>query len=291
VLDLTGHAIGGPNNTASNAPNFVDTLNFQSGTLQNVGQLNGGNDFVKAGSGTLTLDGTNTFTGATVVSNGTLAVAGKIGGTNSLRVLAGATLTGRGLIAGPVTVSGTLSPGMGGVGPLHVGNSLTLMFGSQTQIQLDAVLHTNNCVLDLDRVTYSGALVVTVSAGAPAAGDRFVLFRANQYSGIFSTISLPALKPGLTWANHLAEDGSISVIGPATPARISGLRLSGTNLIATGDGGLHNGPYQLMLSTNIALPFESWTPVLTNAFDADGQFSNTLPLLPELPSVYLLIKQ
>lgn len=68
TLDMTGRALG-----SAAAP--IDTLHLRSGTLLNLGQLNGGAPLVKTGPGTLTLGGTNTYTGATVVSNGTLRLA------------------------------------------------------------------------------------------------------------------------------------------------------------------------------------------------------------------------
>lgn len=50
----------------------VDNFNAMSGTLANVGQLNSGSDLVKTTAGTLILSGTNTYTGNTTVSVGTL---------------------------------------------------------------------------------------------------------------------------------------------------------------------------------------------------------------------------
>ena len=72
TLDMTGHAIG----TASQR---VDTFTVRSGTLMNLGQLNSGAPLVKTGTGTLALSGTNTYTGATVVSNGMLRLTGSVG--------------------------------------------------------------------------------------------------------------------------------------------------------------------------------------------------------------------
>ena len=65
TLDLTGHAIGSGAQT-------VTVFNARSGTLMNLGSFNAGAPLVKTGTGTLTLAGTNTYSGATVVSNGTL---------------------------------------------------------------------------------------------------------------------------------------------------------------------------------------------------------------------------
>ncbi len=68
TLDLTSHAIGSGSQT-------VTVFNANSGTLMNLGSFNNGAPLVKTGSGTLSLDGTNTNAGATLVSNGTLRLA------------------------------------------------------------------------------------------------------------------------------------------------------------------------------------------------------------------------
>jgi|GEM_PF-2669196 len=86
TLDMQGHAIG-------SAASVIDTLSFQSGTLRNVSEINGGAALVKSGSGTLVLSGTNAYTGATNVTAGTLWAqsAGAMGATSAVSVSAGAT--------------------------------------------------------------------------------------------------------------------------------------------------------------------------------------------------------
>jgi autotransporter-associated beta strand protein len=68
----------------------------------------------KTGFGTLTLTGTDTYTGATVVSAGTLEVDGVLGNT-AVSVQNAALLSGRGTIGGSVTIlnGGHLAPGPG----------------------------------------------------------------------------------------------------------------------------------------------------------------------------------
>ncbi len=71
TLDMTGCAIG------LNAQT-VTVFNARSGTLMNLGAFNNGMPLVKSGTGTLTLDGTNTYAGVTVVSNGVLRLTGGV---------------------------------------------------------------------------------------------------------------------------------------------------------------------------------------------------------------------
>jgi len=68
VLNMNGYSIG-------DSVNPIDTLIFEGGTLKNVAEINGGlNDLVKTGAGTLILDGTNAYSGRTVINGGLVLI-------------------------------------------------------------------------------------------------------------------------------------------------------------------------------------------------------------------------
>ncbi|MCI0684277.1 MAG: autotransporter-associated beta strand repeat-containing protein [Gemmataceae bacterium] len=68
-------------------------------------------EFVKVGTGTLWLSGTNTFLGSTFVDLGTLSVTGSLAA--DVTVNSGGTLAGDGAVGGALTVSGgTVAPGL-----------------------------------------------------------------------------------------------------------------------------------------------------------------------------------
>ncbi|BCM21200.1 beta strand repeat-containing protein [Mesorhizobium sp. J8] len=131
------------------------------------GSISGtGGSLAKLGSGTLTLSGTNTYTGATTVDAGVLRVNGSLGNT-AVGVNSSGTLSGVGTIAGPVTVDGTVAPG-NSPGTLTVG-SLTLNAGAKLDYELGIPGTIGNGVNDLIEVngdlTLDGTLNITDVGG------------------------------------------------------------------------------------------------------------------------------
>jgi autotransporter-associated beta strand protein len=117
----------------------IDTTNQTIDIAQPLTDGGGGGGINKAGSGTLLLDGVDTYTGTTTVGAGTLG--------------------GSGTITGPVVVNSgaTLAPGDQALGTLTLGNTLALAGGSQTVMWLNGTANTNSSVLGASAVTYSGA--------------------------------------------------------------------------------------------------------------------------------------
>jgi autotransporter-associated beta strand protein len=66
-MDMNGHNIGSAAATIA--------FNAQSGTLRNLGELNGGADLVKTTAGVLVLEGVNQHTGRTVINEGVLSIS------------------------------------------------------------------------------------------------------------------------------------------------------------------------------------------------------------------------
>ncbi len=165
----------------------------------------------KTGTGTFTLGGTSTYTGATTLSNGTLVVNGVLG-NSAVTVISGATLSGTGSIGGSVTnkAGGTLAPGTNGIGTLtlngnlnNAGNLLFKLKKGQTQ--------PNDLVTVAGVLTNSGTGTLTLNNLGPAlaVGDKFTLFSPALPNGGALTLVSPA---GVTFTNQLANDGSITVL-------------------------------------------------------------------------------
>jgi len=154
----------------------------------------------KAGNGTLSLTGANTYSGPTTITAGTLLAGGSLP-TNAVTVAAGGILGGTGVIGGPVLVqSGAgLSPGPG-LGKLTINNTLSLAPGSQTYLEVNAGTSGHDQVVGLSNVSYGGSLVVSNVAGIVTNRQSFQLFSAASRSGMFSAVSAANPQPGLTWS-------------------------------------------------------------------------------------------
>jgi len=105
------------------------TASFRgAGTLS--GNISGLGGVRKPDAGTITLNGTNTYAGPTMVGAGTLVINGSL--TSAVEVGLNADLEGNGTISGDVRISGRISPGdstMNHIGSLGVGD-LALEGGS-----------------------------------------------------------------------------------------------------------------------------------------------------------------
>jgi autotransporter-associated beta strand protein len=204
------------------APNLVNDAQFRSGILKNVGQFNSGASLTKVGTGMLSLDGTNLYTGSTLVSNGTLQVNGVLSNNaNGVLVFETGTLSGTGVISRPVTISsgGTLAAGGAAIGNLTVNGTVAFNPGSTNYMRIDKTNPLSNDVITATTVSPGGVtLVVRIVAGTVQVGDVFQLYK-GYIDGFFSNPpDLPVLGGGLDWdQSSLIVNGTIKVIGSGTP--------------------------------------------------------------------------
>jgi autotransporter-associated beta strand protein len=247
--------------------------------------LDGG--LTKLGAGTVTLIATNTYTGPTLVNNGTLAVNGLLG-FSAVTVQTGGTLAGTGAVTNAtVNVGGAISPGgPGAIGTLTVSNNITLQGNANMDINKSTA---TNDVLKATSIALGGTLNVTNLAGTLSSGDSFKLFSASSLTGTITPL-LPALWPGLSWnTSALNSAGIISVTGTRVPPQISSEAVSGGNFVISGSGGLAGATYYVLATNNVSAPLATWPRIATNVFDASGNFSASVPVDPGTPNRFFTI--
>jgi len=258
----------------------------------------GSGGLTKTGTGRITLSGSNSYGGNTIISQGVLALGASGALPNSPQIIlsndaaldvsgrgdgmltlgSGKALQGNGSVLGSVTVvnGATISPGFS-VGALTITNRLIFQSGSTNLMELDAGSSTNDAFVGLVVVNYGGTLVVSNLNGDLAAGQSFKLFAAASYSNSFSSLRLPALTGRLAWTNRLVIDGTLAVISPVNtaPTNITAAFVGGVLQLAW--PGDHTG-WRLEAQTNTRA-----VGLNTNWFtvpDSDGTNHVSLPVDP-----------
>jgi autotransporter-associated beta strand protein len=233
-----------------------NTISANSGNqLTITTAIGGGGGFSKNGGGVLFLAATNTYSGNTVVSSGTLALYGggsdgSISSSVNININGGAILdvsgrsdgtftlmSGQTLIGGVGGNSGAINgsfvagsgsvfaPGSGttNTGSITVSSNATLQ--GATTMKLNAATGANDR-LTANAITYGGSLSVTNFSGAITNGQTFQLFASSNgvyNAGTFTSITLPTAT-GLTWTTNLAVNGSIVATvaaGPTGPGQLT----------------------------------------------------------------------
>ena len=189
VINLNGYTLADD----SGAGNDVVAGNFAAG----AGSL------VKLGSGTLTLNGIESFTGATTVSAGSLIVNSATDLSSSTNVNAGAILSGVGTLSGTVTSQGT-------VRPINSGTPGTLTVGGLSLVA------TNSGVLAID---FRGAdvhgTVVDTASSVNITGTTLHLTSTSDFpAGLsFTILTVPGVSGNLVGTfDNLPADGSTMTV-------------------------------------------------------------------------------
>jgi hypothetical protein len=184
-----------------------------------------------------------------------------------------------------------LSPGGGAVGALTFSNGLTLAAGSTNIFKIVSSPLTNDAVVVLGALTNGGTLLVTNIGLVPLAGNQsFQLLTAAGYNGVFAQVQLPSLPLGLGWnTNQINTTGLLTILVTNQPS-FQPLAISASGLVFAGGDGVADAPYYLLTSTNPATPLSNWTPVVTNFFDAGGNFNFTNPPDPTQPQQFFILE-
>ena len=203
---------------ATNGP--VVTFDVERGTgsvdLVVSAVLTGSAGLVKSGQGIMSLLSSNTYPGATTVSNGTLLVGGTLH-TGVVTVGSAATLGGAGLIRGAVQSSGVIAPG-NPVGRLIMGRTYTQGAGASLSIEIGGPVQGTqyDCLVVSNAANLAGSLNVAFADGyQPEFNLTFVLVTAGSRIGVFDVVSLPPLSNGLAWSlGYSSTSVTLSAVYP-----------------------------------------------------------------------------
>lgn len=200
TLDLGGNALGGTGAAA------LTTLNIQSGTLANVSAINGTAGLTKTTTGTLTLAGTNIFTGPIAVNAGTLRLTGSV--TAPITIASGATLIHGGTVSGDITLaSGATDAPDATPAQASLSGNYTLPAGATLRLRLDSATAFDQITLtgSASTITLGGTLDLLAAPDLPA-GTRFRILRntgrpAAAVVGTFASRphGQPFTHAGRTW--------------------------------------------------------------------------------------------
>ena len=169
------------------------TLDTNGNNVTLAGPLTGAGGLTKQGAGALTLLGTNTYQGNTIVSSGTLYVDGS-NASPTTTVNAGALLGGVGVIHGSVVNGGFVSPG-DAPGTLTVGGNYTQSPAGTLVIRIGGFSASQH---DLLAVSGSASLAGTLQLQQlngfhfTAPGQKVTFLTAGAgVSGTFATVANP----------------------------------------------------------------------------------------------------
>jgi autotransporter-associated beta strand protein len=237
--------------TADNAVDFTDNISLgTSGTNTREVRVNNntnstadkaiisglltgtsGNTLLKSGGGVLEFKSAHSYSGNTIVSNGTLLVnngTGSATGSGSVSVLADATLSGTGIITGAVTVNngGALTPGNSPgtltVGPLTLNGTSILNFelGPHDTFGVGYVgLGSNDLTMVTGNLTLDGILNVTALSGFNTFPAVTNVYRLFDYTGSLTdnTLSLGTMPVGNDYVVDISIAGQVNLMVTALP--------------------------------------------------------------------------
>ena len=241
-------------------------------------------------SGAQQLTGNCTYSGPTTILGGGLVLKdyGSISNTTSIEI------NGPSAVDVSLRTDGTLWLGtaqqLKGSGTFNITGNLTSKGTIELRADKSGGAVSHDTLAVSGQLTFGGKLKLALSGEALNSTDTLPIFTAGSYaSAAVAAIEPASPGPGLMWdTSTLIWDGTLRIAGPITGTAI--LAPSGKDIIFSGNGGVANGGFSVVTSTNVSAPLASWTTAQTGSFDAGGNFSVALPITPGAPRQFFVLR-
>jgi autotransporter-associated beta strand protein len=219
IFDDTGSSAATVQMTGSLPVGEVRVNSSIDYTLEGIGYISGTGKLIKSGSGTLTLSGSNEYTGGTIVDEGTLMItntSGSATGDGVVNVNNEGILSGTGVIGGLVSINegATLSTADNALGELAVENDLDFMTGAHLTIDVNGDVNKSDILSVEGHLHLDGILHLTDIAGGPYYRyDYFKFLDAQNITGAFSGFIPESPGENLRWdTTMIRSHGTIRVL-------------------------------------------------------------------------------
>ncbi len=177
-------------------------------------------------------------------------------------------------VVSPGDQGGPMTNGALYAGTITIGDLDAWSFTACTGDLLNLSLHTTGFNGYLELYGSNGALL-KVAGNSTALSIAYTATNCGTFTVLVSSYSA-----GGTGTYQLSGTGLTAGLQLLSPT------LSGTNLYLSGSGGGSNLLFVLYATTNLAQPFDLWTPILTNHFNASGAFDITNLYDPSQPQQF-----
>ncbi len=182
----------------------------------------------------------------------------------------------------PITLSGSV---------LSNTNDLTL----PGPTVVNFALGTNNAEIAVTGNLNLNSTLNITNAGGFTAGTYTLFTYTGSLGGNPVLGTTPTGFTGYTYSLKTNTDHQVSFVAsppaPASPPSFGNITVSsGSNIVMNGSGGTTNGSYYVLTSTNVTLPLTNWTRLVTNQFDASGNFAFTNAPGANSPKLFYLLQ-
>jgi autotransporter-associated beta strand protein len=272
-LDVNPTQSGGTTFNVANGGTASGVDLLVSGTLIH-GTSDSDTGVIKTGSGNMTLEGVNTYKGATYVNGGTLA----LGGSGNIN-----TSTNVAVNSATLNLSGQTAPA-GNNAQFSLTNA-TLMLGIPTTTTINETATTLNLGGTTNRINITSL---------PLTNSSPQIFHLIKYTTLVGNFNLGLSSLPQSFAGYVTNENNfvdLSVVAsPSSQPVIAAATMNGGNFVFSGSNGVAGWPYWVLTSTNLTVPMTNWSLISTGYFDPYGNFVFTNPVSAEAPQNFYLLE-